>query len=556
MRLIHLSLVSFTFSFVPPSAMVKKKIYENKKLRMSEGNEDEWVRALRESSGIEPGAFEKEMKKKDFLKGPKGKKVKANNKIITWLEEEGDVYLADESSWFEAPHPLAISTQTVDEVTNESTGRGLLARRSVNEGDELLIIPLKLCITKESAKSVFGKEIVHSDLNEYLSIALQLIHEYFFLKEKSFYKPYLDVLPPTSEVNPTFLWSDDDLSFLEGSPVVAATKSLQSKLRREYDSLLLGPDGLSTKYPQLFSLDIFTYENWLWAFTMLFSRAVRLRSVSTGETLALVPYADLINHSPFSGAYLDGRESGDWLVKDGFEEVILYAERPYRKMEQIYISYGPKSNADLLLLYGFALERNPFNSVDVIVSISPKDGNNDDPLTNQKIDFLKNVGRDTTAEFPCYYDRFPTEMLEFVRLMLITEEDTGFGAKSLYDFDYSRTISASNEAAVLNCIISAVKYHLSKYPTTEEEDAELIQDKLLFRQLNYKQRMAVRHRRNEKRLLKRTTAALEKQLRTRGLSNVDKFSAQQNQEFDKKGRKSRSALEERLEKMGLPIDLK
>merc|ERR1712157_258424 len=99
------------------------------------------------------------------------------------------------------------------------------------------------------------------------------------------------------------------------------------------------------------------------------SRAVRLRSTLDGETLAMVPYADLINHSPFSQAYLDARQIGTWIYKFQEEEVILYADRSYRKMEQIYISYGPKSNADLLLLYGFALERNPFNSVDVTVSI-------------------------------------------------------------------------------------------------------------------------------------------------------------------------------------------
>ena len=86
----------------------------------------------------------------------------------------------------------------------------------------------------------------------------------------------------------------------------------------------------------------------------------------------MVPYADLINHSPFSQAYIDARESGDWLVKTGGEEVVLHADRSYRKMEQIYISYGPKSNADLLLLYGFAVERNPFNSVDVTVGIAPR----------------------------------------------------------------------------------------------------------------------------------------------------------------------------------------
>ena len=68
---------------------------------------------------------------------------------------------------------------------------------------------------------------------------------------------------------------------------------------------------------------------------MLFSRAIRLRSLKEGETLAMVPYADLINHSAFSQAYIDAREGGDWLFSSGEEEVILYADRGYRKMEQV-----------------------------------------------------------------------------------------------------------------------------------------------------------------------------------------------------------------------------
>ena len=168
---------------------------------------------------------------------------------------------------------------------------------------------------------------------------------------------------------------------------------------------------------------------------MLFSRAIRLRNLKDGETLAMVPYADLINHSSFSRAYIDARETGDWLFKTGEEEVILYADRGYRKMEQIYISYGPKSNADLLLLYGFALERNPYNSVDVTVSIalrtaeaaaaaSDDDSGVIDPLAQQKLDFIKESGRGTTVDFPCYADRYPTEMLQYLRLMMMTEEDT------------------------------------------------------------------------------------------------------------------------------------
>ena len=105
-------------------------------------------------------------------------------------------------------------------------------------------------------------------------------------------------------------------------------------------------------------------------------------------------------------------------------------------------------------------------------------------------------------------------------------------------------------------MIEAIKLQLSRYPQTEEEDADIIKDKALFRLLTYNQRMAVRHRRNEKRLLKRTMAALEKQIRSKGLdgesmgNNVGKLVGEDG------GSKRRTALEERIAQMGLPVDWK
>lgn len=544
------------------------------KMAGGDGSESEWAKALMDNTGgIEVGAFEKEMKMKGLMKtGDQGDaKISANARLIDWLSQEGEVYLSEQSSWGEAPHPMAISTETKDEITNESSGRGLLARRDINDGDELLKIPMKLCMTKAAARKALGKDALSAGINEYLAIACHLIHEKFAMGDNSFWKPYLDVLPEVNEVNPTFTWSDEDLAFLEGSPVIAATKSLQMKLKREYDALLGGADGLIAKFPDRFPAEHFTYENWVWAFTNLFSRAIRLRNLQQGETLAMVPYADLINHSPFSQAYIDARESGDWLFKTGEEEVILYADRGYRRMEQIYISYGPKSNAELLLLYGFAVERNPFNSVDVTVSIAPRTASfvkelNDenipvDPLAEEKVAFLEAVGRGKTVDFPCYADRYPVEMLEYLRLMQLTPEDTR--GKPISEFDFSRTISLANEAAVLTSVIDAVQRQLGKYSQTEEEDAALIKDKSLFRLLSYNQRMAVRHRRNEKRLLKRTIAALEKQIQRQGLDSQILARAEgstlgQVLPGDEKryGMKQKTALEDRLEKMGLPVDLK
>jgi len=470
-------------------------------------------------------------------------------------------------------HNAAVSTETTDEITNESSGRGLLARRDINDGDELLRIPFKLCLTGRAARKALGSDALPEGTNEYLAIACHLIYEKFVMAERSFWKAYLDVLPEVNEVNPTFTWKDEDLNFLAGSPVIAATKSLQMKLRREYDALLGDSEtGLIAKFPDRFPAEHFTYENWEWAFTMLFSRAIRLRSLKQGEALAMVPYADLINHSPFSKAYIDARQSGDWLFKTGDEEVILYADRGYRRMEQIYISYGPKSNAELLLLYGFAVERNPFNSVDVTVSIAPRTASfvkelNDeniavDPLADEKVAFLESVGRDNTVDFPCYADRYPVEMLEFLRLMQMTPDDTR--GKPLAEFDYSRTISSANEAAVLTSVINAVQRQLGKYPQSEEEDAAIIKDKSLFRLLSYNQRMAVRHRRNEKRLLKRTIAALEKQMLQQGLDTEGLLERAEGSTLGqllpgderKYGMKQKTALEDRLQKMGLPVDLK
>ena len=113
--------------------------------------------------------------------------------------------------------------------------------------------------------------------------------------------------------------------------------------------------------PQTFPPEKYSLELFLWAFIMLFSRAARLSSKSSGEELALVPYADLMNHNPYSNTYIDAQKSGMPLISR-IEEVAVYADRNYKKFEQVFINYGEKGNADLLLLYGFALDRNPFDS--------------------------------------------------------------------------------------------------------------------------------------------------------------------------------------------------
>jgi hypothetical protein len=284
----------FTMGNAFAPAATKHTATTNLAMAAGDDGDSEWVKALMENSPEEPGAFEKEMKMKGLL-GTQGKgdtKMSANAKLIQWLEQEGEVYLSEESSWGEAPHSMAISTETKDEITNESSGRGLLARRDITEGADLLKIPMKICLTRKSARKALGKDAIQNGMNEYLALACQLIHERS-LGEESYYAPYMGVLPRTDEVNPTFTWSDDDLAFLEGSPVIAATRSLQMKLKREYDDLLGGEDGLIAKFPDRFPAEVRCWKShymfiFITALTFFSNSALHKRKLDLGIYHALL----------------------------------------------------------------------------------------------------------------------------------------------------------------------------------------------------------------------------------------------------------------------------
>jgi uncharacterized Zn-finger protein len=76
-----------------------------------DGSDSEWAKALYENSGAAMQNFEKEMKLKGLMKGTTetNPKLSANQKLIRWLTEQGDVYLSEQSTWGEAPHPCKYS---------------------------------------------------------------------------------------------------------------------------------------------------------------------------------------------------------------------------------------------------------------------------------------------------------------------------------------------------------------------------------------------------------------------------------------------------------------
>lgn len=404
--------------------------------------------------------------------------------LVAWLEENG-MYLSKEATWGRPRHPLGIANETTDD--GESSGRGLVAVKGIVQGEPLFEVPFEVVLTKERALEEIPE--LPENANEYIAIATLLIQERS-KGEASFWKPYFDVLPKDEDLIPLFRWTEEDMELLKGSPCQGAARSLRKKLASEFAA---AEETIYERNRTKFPKEVFTLDEWKLAFAILFSRAIML---TKEQRIALVPYADLLNHNPFCSTYIDVQEK----QLTGKRFVTLYTDRPYARMDQVFVTYGPKSNADLLLLYGFITDRNPYDSVDLVVSLSE-----DDELFERKRKYLEESGVDTTATFPLYSDRYPMELIEFLRFCVAGEEELDTG-------DFGDFMNEDNETLVAKTLINACQTALSGYPQTREEDDKLMADRSMYKMLGQKQRWAIRQRRSEKRILERTIANIEQEI--------------------------------------------
>lgn len=166
-----------------------------------------------------------------------------------------------------------------------AVGLGLQAQRPVKQGEEVLNVPEAAWINLTAVQnSNLGP--VTQGLKTWVAIGLLLIQE--SSNPSSKWRPYLDTLPKTLD-SPLF-WSDEELAELEGTQLLGSVVGYFEFLQNEYNKLaeeVLEPNAT------LFNPEVFTFEAFRWAFGILRSRSF---PPLTGEDLALVPVADLVNH--------------------------------------------------------------------------------------------------------------------------------------------------------------------------------------------------------------------------------------------------------------------
>ncbi|KAL0400380.1 UNVERIFIED_CONTAM: Ribulose-1,5 bisphosphate carboxylase/oxygenase large subunit N-methyltransferase, chloroplastic [Sesamum radiatum] len=334
------------------------------------------------------------------------------------------------------PQKMAIQRVDVGE-------RGLVALKNIRKGEKLLFVPPSLFITADSEWSCreAGEVLKQYNVPDWPLLATYLISE-AGLMNSSRWSNYISALP--RQPYSLLYWTRAELDrYLEASEIRQRAIERINDVIGTYNDLR---DRIFSKYPDLFPDEVFNVESFKWSFGILFSRLVRLPSMD--GRVALVPWADMLNHSCEVETFLDYDKSS--------QGVVFTTDRAYQPGEQVFISYGKKSNGELLLSYGFVPREgtNPRDSVELSLSLKKSD-----KCYKEKLEALKKHGLSVSQCFPIQITGWPVELMAYAYLAVSPPN-----MKNRFD---EMAAAASNKTTSKKDIV---------YPEIEEEALQFILD--------------------------------------------------------------------------------
>ncbi|CAP33463.2 Protein CBR-SET-29 [Caenorhabditis briggsae] len=175
--------------------------------------------------------------------------------------------------------------------------------------------------------------------------------------ETSAWSPYLKVLPKEFDT-PAFKGIDYDVNTLPLSirkfwvDQKKEISEISEKVGDHYEVRKKIVFQLRRLFPEL------THDKILWAWHVVNTRCIFVENEehdnvdnSDGDTIAVIPYVDMLNHDPqkYQGVAIHEKRNGRYVVQ---------AKRQIMEGEQVFVCYGAHDNARLLVEYGFTLPNN------------------------------------------------------------------------------------------------------------------------------------------------------------------------------------------------------
>eukprot|EP00438_Fugacium_kawagutii_P017189 Skav232721 [mRNA] locus=scaffold4985:73927:75258:+ [translate_table: standard] len=330
---------------------------------------------------------------------------------------------------------------------------GLVTNAPLLAGDILAWAPTSLLLNKGKAVDLWGSLV--EDLSDRLALILLLVRERFLQGDASKWHVYMQRLPEfDGDVSgPSFLWSEEEISLLQGSDGHGAALAMYNTIVDEYEWLAA---NLFEKHPDVFPSETFDFKNYLWGAANVASRAYG--DDPSGTNLCIAPLVDFLNHK--AGALQ--------LTRFG-NGIVAYAHKNYDAGEQVWVSYGGKSNAELLSQYGFVDPDNSQEAVYIRIGTHlPVDSNAKLELISQLLD------EQDPASAIFRISRKPREwepkLMPVLRILSAKEDELPKKAEEMIPRQ-----DPNLEVSAYQLLQQGLKVRENEYPASLEEDKKQLE---------------------------------------------------------------------------------
>lgn len=261
-------------------------------------------------------------------------------------------------------------------------GYGFFAKEDIPINTSFAILPNELILTQSWASSTnIGKLIINeykTNIDNYDEEEMYLISLFGVMIDGRFnssnkFHIYLNSIP--KEYTDLYWWNDNEIELLNGSHLYKAGKNKKTHYKKVFDKIF---PNLIKNYPDIFISTNYTFSNFIWALSSYFSRGFPEKVFDDNSKYptrgCLLPLLDLTNHK-FNTPIL-------WFHDN--KTISFITKSIVKKDEEVFNNYGPKSNSEFLIGYGFTIENNLEDSFIIPINLSKKD-----PYYSTKEYFIK-----------------------------------------------------------------------------------------------------------------------------------------------------------------------
>lgn len=253
-------------------------------------------------------------------------------------------------------------------------------------------IPHDIIIKRELADQFFGKSKFNDADNVNAGLKLLLSKLKFdpdstLVNEKDLktkFAPFIELLPVGKETGSVFYWNSAELSLLNNTNLGGSFQAKLDALIKEWHSAIKTIEKVPEKDLTFYSThsdlsrdelvtEILNVTSWtsfgayLWSSIIFTSRAfphdIIDSSCKAGQAI-LLPIIDLLNHNSSSKAeWKYEKEAND----TGYFS--LLSQDLLEEGQEVFNNYGAKGNEELLMGYGFAIDKNSSDSIALKVKL-------------------------------------------------------------------------------------------------------------------------------------------------------------------------------------------